>query len=404
MRRALWMAMLATGCFSVPEYTPDTPVLVSYDKTEDGTGAIVKGPDFELHFAGGSGFHFPEKLLLDGVDVMGHDPMVACDGQDELGIRLEPTPRISAHGGAMAVKSELVPVLKGPAIVQMRVDWTSRYAPACNVTRSPSGRSTFTMFPDGRIYRYDAITDTGATPLFAADCACGSTPDFSIGTYWTLTKTGFDTIYVPYRGETYPLLARGDSRTGHPVACVSGATRAVVFAWRYEGDQLDNQANIDGADELIGITRNLPFETDLGGGLLSLDLEDTSALFFESKPCETAVARAKEYREPSTAMLSINGVPTPPSQRDGIYGGESENSPPGISLSTPKVDLVGPATRPFAVWLRFPKKGVALRATIAPTARTGAWYVPQKVDDEGSWIVWFPAPLAAGESITIEAR
>src|SRR5262249_55699510 len=153
-RAAPWaLAMLTTGCLSIPPYQPE--VAVSYSAASATSGAAVTGPGFKLQFAGGDAFHFPEALFIDGTNVLGRDPAPGCFDEDEAGVLIAPTPRISAHGSAMHVINRLSPTLLGPAVVQVTLEWTTRFT--CSSARTPGGTSTFTAFPDGRIVRHDVV-------------------------------------------------------------------------------------------------------------------------------------------------------------------------------------------------------------------------------------------------------
>ena len=394
--RAAALLLLATGCRDLLAIEDAIPAELSY--REVGTGGVVAGSfegglPFELHFPDGDGFHFPNALLIDGADVMGHDPGQSCTEEDEVGIRISPTPRISASGEAPRVTNLLTPVMRGPAVVQVKLDWSTRLA--CNSDRNPGGASTFTVFPDGRIARYDTITDPSSSAISASQCTCnGAGAGFTIATFWTLAREAFSTLkHAGLPDDLLPLPAVGEvtgDNTGW--SCVANGTREVTLV---RSDNVGTR--IRGHDQLIGFGFELLVNATMPG---AFSLGHGSVLFIgRSTVCADAEARANEYFDPSA--LTVDGAAVKPSRRDGIYGGDTGDGAvtPGIELANDRAELTGPVRGPYAVWLRFPRSVSSVRAVRA--GATGSWYVPQRVDDR-SWIVWFEEPLQAGQTITVE--
>lgn len=387
-------AVFATGCFSVPPYEPE--VRVSY--TEAGTGGTATGPGFALRFAGGDGFHFPDALMIDGVDVMGHEvePAAECDAEDGVGLRISPSNRISATGAGDRVLNHLVPVLRGPSVVQVKVEWATSFP--CNLMRTPGGTSTFTVFPDGRIVRDDTITDPSMMSIAASQCPCDprfNGKPFYISPFWAFMRKPESRLYASGDGP-FPLPAAGmdDQNSNYVSACIDGGGYQVALAF---DNYLDT--TIHGGDALVAFGRNLVIgSSDLG----QLDLMSNSSIFIGHTDCKAkeTIARTTEYLEPS--RLSIDGAPgIKPSTHNGIYGGDDGgDGKPGIKLAADHTQLVGPVTASFAVWLRFPHSVDALRAKVE--GMTGPWYLPQRVDDD-SWIIWFREAISANQPITVEA-
>ncbi len=387
--------VLATGCFSIPPYQPE--VSVSYTE-EAGGGGTAKGPGFALHFAGCAGFHFPDALMIDDVDVMGHAMSPACDAEDGAGFQFLPTARISAGLGAMTVTNRLVPVLRGPAVVQLKLDWASQFSCTDSSSVLPNGTSMFTVFPDGRIVRDDKLGDPnppGQTPPTANVCTCDSgnmmVDGFTVSSYWTLAEERFRNLYKPDQ----IMLPIVDEVTSPSVACIAGDNSRVGFAW-----PSTDQTTIHGAGTLIAFGR---FNTLHNSMLDMFPWKNSLAMFIErdSNDCKATIDRANAYNAPMMSALSVNGGPSiAASIHDGIYGGADENGQTGIMLTADRVTLSGTVQKnSFAVWLQFPHKVDALRATLE--GETGAWYVPQQVDDR-SWIVWFRDALSSNQTITIE--
>jgi len=387
-------AVSTTGCFDIPPYQPQTSV--SYIDDKGGGGGTAKGADFSLHFAGG-GFHLPDKLTIGSIDdVLGH-ASEGCHDENEVGITIAPTLRINADSKATQVTNGLMPVLRGPAAVQVKLDWASQFACTDNSSVLPKGTSTFTVFPDGRIVRDDRLDDPNpqSPPAPVADvCICDpnemTTSGFTVSSYWTLAQEHFQSLYSP-DPTTFPIMAE---ITSPSTACIAGDAFQVGFAW-----PTMDQSTIHGAGTLIAFGRyNIINNT---GMLDTFPWENSLAMFIErGGNCMTTLAHAKAYNTPSTSALSINGSqPISASIHDGIYGGAGANGPPGIRVTADRVELTGTVGNSFAVWLQFPHAVDALRATLP--GMTGPWYVPQQVAND-SWIVWFRDALSANQTITIE--
>lgn len=374
-------ALLATGCLSVPAYEPERSV--SY--TEAGAGARVTGPDFVVHFADGDGFHFPDALLIDDNDVLGHERMPACFDEDESGFLISPTPRISAHGPAVPVASHLIPVLRGPAVVQVKVEWATRFA--CNTARAPGGTSTFTVFPDGRILRHDLMVDPSSSSISGTQCACKAGPAlFTVSSYWTLARAPFHDLYAP---DQRPPPDSTQSIVNYDAACLDAGAYQLAFGWR----EADN-STISGSDAVLIVGRDMV----LGASSLgAYSWENSFAFFIGRTGCSDAYDRATEHAHPSP--LTIGDRVVMPAARDGIYGGDGGDGHPGIELASDRVELTGPTNSSFAVWLRFPRPLSALRARLERAS--GPWYLPQQVDDR-TWIIWFRDSISAAQKITLE--
>lgn len=404
-RRALRGApalVLLAGCFSEPPYEPETGLVYTpsaVGAAADGGGTITArgpGPAFALRFADGPGFHFPDSLTLEGAEVLGHEAAPGCFREDQLGVLIAPTARISAGGPAPVTHSALTPVLTGPAVVQMKLEWGTSFA--CAAARTPGGASTFTVFPDGKIVRIDEIDDPVASPIIAPTlCACeppsGNDALFHSYTFWTIARAGITKIYAPTPED--PPLAGEVGFGNQEISCAQGAATQVAFAW----SEVTN-TQIRGGGDVIGFSHELG---DVGPAELArIRFSDRSAMLLERGGCEAALDRARSYLDPP--KLKIDGVATEPAKPDGIYGGDPGNGgAPGLDLTKDSFELAGPMPGGFAVWVRFPRSVEGIRTTPSFTRPAGEWYLPQRVD-ERSWIFWFRDALAADQTVTIAAR
>jgi hypothetical protein len=396
--------LLAAGCFSEPAYEPETGVVFapSAAGSAAGGGTVTgrgPGPAFALRFADGPGFHFPDSLTIAGTEVLGSEATPGCFREDQLGVLIAPVARISASSGTPVTRNVLTPVLRGPAVTQVKLEWEAAFT--CDPRRTPRGTSTFTVFPDGKIVRIDSIEDPSTSTITPSQCACadamGSDALFHSFTYWTLARSALQSFFVPdFSPDAQPLPLSGEVVFGNQtLACAQGPAAQVAFLW---SDFLN--AQIRGGGAIIGFSHELG---EVGTSQLdSFSFKDRSAAFLETKGCAAAIDRAQRYGMPP--KLKIDDDLVPPSELDGIYGGDTgSGTSPGFLAKSDRVVLTGPIQAGFAVWVRFPRSVEGIRTTPSFQRPEGEWYLPQRVDDS-SWLFWFKDQLTGDQTITIEAR
>jgi hypothetical protein len=398
---AVAASALAAACLSIPPYQPT--VLVSYE--QDGSGGMVKGAKFSLHFAGGSGFHFPDELKIDQSDnLLGSDGDLLCYDERGAGLSLYPTARISADTTAPVTKNQLAAVWTGPAVVQVRVDWQTQFA--CERARAPQGSSTFTVFPDGRIVRHDQLGDPNPLLISAGNCKCDryvdetTTPDeFIIESYWTFTRSFQASFSVSTKAPpdvqpaVIPTMRSNANNVG--ALCLDNNAYQLASLQVRPPTRPDDSPQSFGTGSLIGHRLQQPLGP---ANLEALSWDIYSALFIEHGGCIEASKRVIAHTSPPA--VALDGTPVPESPLNGVYGGDpGSDGKPGVLLRGGRGTLQAQAV-PFAVWLRFPDPVGGVRALLP--GMTGEWYTPQRLDDR-NWIVWFENnPLAADKPIQIE--
>jgi hypothetical protein len=403
------------GCLEVPSY--EGPILIGY--SPDGEGAIVSTPDVSLHFATGGGFHLPDQLLVDGFDVMGHAAS-PCWAESGTGLTVMPMPRVSGDpldGGVSPGDNDLQVTMRGPAVVQLKLTWSTRWSFAAGATCSTNprhtsgGSSTFTMFPDGHIVRHEVLTEANPDreQVAASRCTCGAMPkapdQFILSTYWAFDRTRFPTQFgLGNSGPDIPdpldLGNDYDVIPHYEAVCFDGPSDQyqVASTWvvppATEHGPITNAVAV-GFDTLVSHDAQKQGDPEL-----EFPWDVHGALFIEHSNCPAALRRTLDYTSPQELTISTpsGATSTLPSPLDGIYGGDPGNGAPGIDVPDGPATLSGGPTGSFVVWLRFP------RSVLVPTAtRAGAsdvWYVPQRVDDR-SWLIWFRDALQPGETITV---
>ncbi len=413
---AVVVASSLAACLSIQPFQGQ--LLLKY--SDDDGGATVTAPDFfTLHFASGASFHFPDQLTIGSSgNLLGHDGMARCFDESGTGFSLYPTPRISADIPTKPVQNQLVPLMKGPAVVQVRLDWATRLD--CSQTRAPGGHSTFTVFPDGRIVRHDTLSDPSQDQIFSNACKCQSYPDptnttpdeFIIESYWSFARSfgSLHTVSPPDGTASQPeaLPDAGIPPQGADSICLDAGTYQLTSFQPPSDDLQKPHNNILSTKNLI-VHRN---QQRIGpSDLEELSWDIYSALFVEKDGCTRAAQHVKDYYRPPTLLVNQRAGTASP--LDGIYefydGGMGSGQAPGfdvsgdtttLSLPPPLPDGTKPAplTGGFAVWLRFPQTITVTVPVATRAAATGTWYVPQRVDDH-DWIIWFRDPLQNSDDV-----
>jgi len=390
------LALAGSACLSVPPYEPP-PSALTY--AEDAGGASVAAEGFVLHFAGG-GFHFPDVLAVDGINTLGHDQNTKCYAEDGVGMVIYPTARISASTTAAVTTSQVASTMRGPAVVQVRVDWSSEFSCSDN---HPFGSSLYTVFLDGRIVRHDSIDDHMMAPTSVTMCACDPSEHqgFQIESFWRFNPGVFKMYSVPDGGTLGEIPLPKDpidtfDHTNFYIACLDAESYQVAIA-------LSRSKNIVGTPKTVISPTAAVFDRERTGGFVStldpLGWDTNDAVFVEhGTGCKRALERASEHA--SASSLVVNGDPIAVSLVNGIYGGDAgDDSKLGVKVPPGRVELAGPINSSFAVWLRFTSGVDGVRAQLA--GKTGAWYVLQRID-AANWIAWFRDPLMPAETIAIE--
>lgn len=412
---------LVAACLSTPPFRgPEVTALVGYSEDGNGGGTIT-APSFALHFAGGNGFHFPDQLVIDHVDVMGH-ATTPCWGQSGTGISVVPMPRISGDpvtGGLPAMTSQLDAKLRGPAVAQVQLAWSTRWSfdarPMCSpdTMHIPGGSSTFTVFPDGHIARHDHLTDANPhlEQVTANDCTCPDPPivggEFILSSYWAFDSARFpDQLGLGRTGPDRPdplELMPGKIVANYGTICLDAPASKyqLTSVWMVPPATPSGPAQLAAAFGYAGLM-SLDVQK-AGDHELDFPWDIHGVLFYDQSTCPRALSRAMAYAAPppltithgaTTAQLEISPI-------DGMYGGDpGDGKAPGFEASSGPLTLSGSLPGSFAVWLRFPPASVPGVPLVTRQGATGEWYVPQRVDDQ-NWIVWFRDPLKDGETIAI---
>jgi hypothetical protein len=401
VRRGLGLvACSMVACVPVPDFDPPGSVHWEY---QNGGGAVT-GQNFSIHFASNDTFHYPDSLVLGGVELLSRDSNAACNVEDLAGMGFYPACRIGPSAMLAPTisqpTSQIDPVLLGPAVGKVEVRWSATL-PCAGPSPVLSGYSAFTIFPDAKIVRYDDVDASSESSVMSYNCDCqqAGAESFFITSFWALDRGGFDTIYLD--GDSTPLEDVTAVTTNNSASydCLerrtAGAAHTVAVAWRRATRVTapSGTATIGLSDDLVPPTQSFP--------VLTATKDYSSSAMFLSQSEAGCTSRMNEVDGYNglAEQLRVNGEPVA-AARDGIYGGDQAgDGGAGVPVEG-RVELASTnITAAFAVWLHWEQivDGLTIESS---SPKSGTWYIPQRLGDN-DWIVWFRDGLQ-GTTITVD--
>jgi hypothetical protein len=357
----------------------------------DGTDVLVTAPGYTMRFSS-AGARFPYQLSPGGNHLMGGSPQ--CDDEQAMGIALYPAYRANgADWPGMGTPTVETP-LTGPYVGQVRLQWSGAFS-CTSGSGSLSGHSTFSFFPDGRLTRFDVVTNGSAK--VAAECsACsgGNGSTFVLTSYTTLIVDGGAFLSD---GNEAMLDTDGEQVTNiGSTACVRQRQQSIAFSW----------SNTVNRMRVVNVTpvRSIAFVKDLFSGT-TLPAEDfvttTQMGISATENCGALEQRISQFSA-DDHQLMVNGNSVGAALVDGIYGGDPRDDgyPVDFPVTLTPAQTVAPRIPAgFAVWLYSQPIPANLTLTHSGSP-SGTWYRLQRVGPN-SVVVWFDVALENGETITI---
>ena len=403
-RSALVIAVVAAACIKLAEFhpgggsgSPDAHTADAAPPGECGNGVAdqatasmsgssvcASGPGYTLRFPA-RGFHYPDQLRIGTQDVLGTTS--TCNEDDRAGITVYPIPRFSSDTSATGETANATIVLAGPVVAKVVVNWSWQPPAAC-ATGTFTGSSIFTLFPDGRLVRYDQLTTPAVSSQTPCDCASGGQAFFPSA--YTTFESGM-TITNQSGTVVAPGTAYGTDLPALVCASDSGWTIGVA-----QQDHLRGRIMPGGG----AITLTADFGT-LGTTTLSAGTQSVLTAFqIGTGPCADAINAIAQYQNASGPQLHVtndSGFDTViPTERDGMYGGDNGTGMaiPVSGTLTLKADS-GPIPPGWALSV----SGATLQPPTANPGRTGDWYKIQNGTNGG--IIWFRDGLSGSDAITV---
>lgn len=406
-RTALVVALVSGACIKLKDFNPGTgsgsPDAATADAAPagmcgnglpnqatasmSGTAICAAGPGYVLRFPATS-FHYPDQLHIGTADVLGTS--TACAEESLIGMVAFPMSRFASDSSAIPDQASATIILGGPVVSKVVVNWSQPLVPPCASSGAVTGLSTFTLFPDGRLIRYDQLT----TPsLMSQNCDCDGT---GLGFYLTSYVTFTPTVTITKQtGEVIPSSSGGGTMLD-PLVCASANGWTIAIA-----EQLVGRVR-DATGGGIAVTSDID---GTGSTSLSAGTRGTlTAYQIGNDMCAKLLAPIAQFMNVTGPQLHVQQTAsgfdtTIGTGRDGIYGGDDgmgnglpTGGPGALTLTT--TDTIPPG---WALWV----SGLTFGQPSASPSRSGEWFKIQTV--AGGSIIWFRDGLGAGDTITVPA-
>jgi hypothetical protein len=413
----LALAALAwPACVKVNEFTYRDAAPAPTDDAGDGGGSGTGGGAiayvdlprtvaelpgvYKLEFSP-FGFHYPDRLMVASRQLLG-PTAVTCGNEEGVGIMYAPAGSItSVLTTGIDVTPSTTPLvtvdLAGPGVARVSLDWSATFT-QCNGT--PTGRTIYTFFPDGRIARGD-ITSLAQT-VDSTDCFCASDSSWEHSTYTTFDSTHFTATTGTPNGVP---VAVGDKVASEKIVCMAGVDHRVALGWR--------RSNINRVRRIT--TDSVSFLADMSqvtSGSFSGDALESTTMYVDTAPatnCTDLTARVQPFTEDLQLEITVNTTLTPIGLGlDGIYGGESAMTnkqggyfPDGAPIVLKPFN--GVSLPAFAIWLDLSATPTITSVTRSTPSQLTEWYTVQQIEPN-EYVLWFPDGLSEDQTITIEAQ
>jgi hypothetical protein len=392
------IALAGAACLKIPAFNQQDAATGVGDTASDGsvpppidiTGSVVTGPGYVINFSD-AGARFPYQIIAGGNHMMGGSQQ--CADEQAMGIAVYPVYRANGADSPNMGAHVFTTRMRGPYVGQVQLDWSGNFN--CTTGASElSGTSLFSFFPDGRITRFDRLTNSASRS--AADCTmCTNGPssnDFFVTSYTTLIVD--NNAFVSdgnLIGASY-----GTQVPAGRTACVRERGQTIAFAWT------DTQTRLRVANDTS--VQTIAFIKDLMQGV-TLPAQDfvttTQMAISATGDCSALEARIGPFSD-DDHRVTINGTDVGAALTDGIFHGGPLNDGLPVDFPvtiTPTQTIATGMPAGFAVWLY--SDPIPQNLTLTHSANpSGDWYRLQRVGQMGL-VVWFDVPLADGQSITI---
>ncbi len=381
------------ACVSIP----------AFRGTDGGSGSGDGGtpgiPTYSIHFGSGHG-HYPDDLQIDGIPMLASSAS-SCHDETLVGFQNYPAFREDASSGSDGSFVEDLPLVSVDPldIRQVTMRWSQAHV-TCAGDREMTVRSTFTMFPDGVISRFDQVEQGSGTagPLAPSTlCSCDNdTPDlwrvFSSTTLVDVTK-----VELPNGNGLIPDGTRGGV-AGEAIMCARNLTgQQLAFAWP---NDLTRVRKVDARATAFMLDLVPPAATQ--EGIASTFRRTLMLVGGAGSNCHDLNTQiASLGGDPQlTMMAGVSGTTFGRADVDGIYGGAQLDGSVGfpivggatILLSTP--DTIAPG---WSLRVHYVSGG---RPDHYDTGTLAAADVHQQLTATDT-IFWFRVGLAAGTQITL---
>lgn len=343
----------------------------------------------------GTRYPFPSAIEVGSSQILPAAGM-GCTREDLVGIAAFPV--YSIGGNQTPTMPNIHPldeVVVGPAHIQLVSNWTYQHASACAAgNMHGNGRTTWSMFPNGRVVRYDYLqpADNGT---FATDDSCScvmNTPTFTITSFMavassmvsalTVAGANEDSTALPTQGNDVPNDPRG--------ACFrTPAMARVAMRWDDSSENRhDSRIRLASPDEIAFV------DDIVRGGIeptisTADDFTLRTHLFFETDAMASCTELNNSLQaHATTPPILVDGAQT---AQDGLGFYDDTIEGRTHSAATVVHAEFGRVEEGWALRIRFP----GVRSITTSVASN--W----QHEGEGLFYIFFPAGLPNDAMITI---
>jgi len=354
-------------------------------------------------------FHFPDKLTIRGVDVM-DPPQASCNLEHGTGVTWTPGGTFSSwDSGGLKVASmstiniDFDGVIGG--IAKVRLDWAAPFEDPDCASMVPSGRSTFTFFPDGRIQRMDTA-NLGSAANAGMCGQCETATNWDIASYYAFDEADVKNLI----GVTRPPAGDGNQTMDATTICFNDENKTIyqvaIGWWQTTARRMRRVGT-----GLAAIANYTPITQNTSTGLLG---DTSTAMIIDADDdCTTLVDRVQPYVNGTT--LEITGLSGSTDfitmGQDGIFGGEHSGNPTPFGRQTDTQPTVimragSGSLGPFAVWLNIASTHRVASVTRTPASTRTQWYTQEQLRDSESnpisqYLFYFADGLSGSDQITV---
>jgi hypothetical protein len=378
------------------------PMGVSATATPGGI-VLANEPLIRMTFSP-DGFHFPSSLQIANNELI-VTPAVGCAEERAAGVALYPAIRIDSATAASVGLGEVHIDLAGPGVAKVALDWTAMF-PCGGSTGLANGRTTFTMFGDGRVNRSDYLAIPGQ-PL-STDCDCAGDDAWYLSSYFTFARDQITNVI----GAT----PTADTGTQVPsTACATGNGFQLGMGWRTGHSTRARLPQGAVAGGTIAFIENLtnPGATNTLTNNFSA-ASQTTWFAAATSTCTDVRAQVAPYQDNSAQplpTLAIQAGSNAPNNYgvalDGIFGGETAQAIAG-GIGFPDDTLTLTTATPlagFAFWVDVGAGYEIASVHKSPSEPATTWYsVQTPTSSPTQRVLWFPDGLTTSDSITITVQ
>ncbi len=421
MRGIPLIVMLMAGCLAAPsprddgdddsdndstDLDDDGSASVSGEATDSGLTLQADDGRFRMEF---EGFGMPTQMSIDNTAMLTEVPH-ACPREQGTGLALFPWNAVDSVQRALNTSSL---TFRGPVVAGVAYDWQQ----PINCGGQPQsfhGTTRFTIFPDGRIHRFDEANigqpDGTAESMMGVCEQCGDGQATGDGDPMNTFLTSFATVRAD-EGLVPGLVPVGDTAVTNDPVCVRHGGQALAFSWASENG-LDYTSVGQRRVIRSGLDAILVHDWVRGEDLVEKQMPEgyqvhTTWLPGAAAECDALLERAGRSG-PHNADLSVEQPGDPEVRhpligRDGMFQNRT-GGPLAIPIGDIHLSTTNRIPPGWAFYFELGPQQGRLDVSIEPADVQGTWFREQRIIVDSTHhdvILWFRDGLEPGEVISL---